>query len=240
MKRLIFAILIIFFYCSGPTYADIIWKIRDPHQIALTFDDGPSKPYTEKVLDILKQKKVKATFFVVGDKLGKNRDILNRITSEGHEIGNHTYTHSPITWLNDKKLKDDTETNFNIKEISYAKALYLGLWQSVAMIPGVSRSGATIIGGLLMGLKRETIVKFSFLLAVPTMLAATGYDLLKSYKEFSSNDVLNISIGFIVSFIFALIFIKWLINYVQKNNFIIFGIYRIAIAIIFFLVFFVF
>lgn len=158
------------------------------------------------------------------------------IVIENNYIKRHKYIRPEF----DKKLKDDTETNFNIKEISYAKALYLGLWQSVAMIPGVSRSGATIIGGLLMGLKRETIVKFSFLLAVPTMLAATGYDLLKSYKEFSSNDVLNISIGFIVSFIFALIFIKWLINYVQKNNFIVFGIYRIAIAIIFFLVFFVF
>lgn len=135
----------------------------------------------------------------------------------------------------DDKLKIEDKTNFNIKEISYLQAFYLGLWQSVAMIPGVSRSGATIIGGLLMNLKRETIVKFSFLLAVPTMAAATGLDLLKSYKDISGN-WLNIFVGFIVSFIFAMIFIKWLLAYIQKHNFKIFGWYRIIIAIIFLLV----
>ena len=128
-----------------------------------------------------------------------------------------------------------TSENFNIKEISYLQAFYLGLWQSIAMIPGVSRTGATIIGGLLMNLKRETIVKFSFLLAVPTMAAATGLDLIKSYKDISGN-LLNISVGFVVSFIFAMIFIKWLLAYVQKHNFKIFGWYRIFIAIAFLLV----
>lgn len=135
----------------------------------------------------------------------------------------------------DDRLKVEEKTNFNIKEISYMQAFYLGLWQSIAMIPGVSRSGATIIGGLLMNLKRETIVKFSFLLAVPTMAAATGLDLLKNYKDISGN-LLNISIGFVVSFIFAMIFIKWLLSYVQKNNFKIFGWYRIIIAIVFLLI----
>lgn len=138
----------------------------------------------------------------------------------------------------DKKLKEENNTTLKIKEISYKKAFFLGLWQSIAVIPGISRSGATIIGGLLMNLKRETIVKFSFLLAVPTMLAATGYDILKSYKDFSSADILNIGIGFVVSFIFALIFIKWLLSYIQKHNFVIFGWYRILISIIFFIVFF--
>ncbi|MFO0743573.1 MAG: undecaprenyl-diphosphate phosphatase [Candidatus Paceibacterota bacterium] len=139
---------------------------------------------------------------------------------------------------NKKIVKENAENKFNIKEITYKKAFYLGLWQSIAMIPGVSRSGATIIGGLLMDLKRETIVKFSFLLAVPTMLAATGYDLLKSYKDISFSEINSIAIGFITSFIFALIFIKWLINYVQRHNFIAFGWYRIIISIIFALVFF--
>lgn len=135
----------------------------------------------------------------------------------------------------DDRLKIEEKTNFNIKEISYAQAFYLGLWQSVAMIPGISRSGATIIGGLLMNLKRETIVKFSFLLAVPTMAAATGLDLLKNYKDLSGN-LLNIFVGFVVSFIFAMIFIKWLLAYIQKHNFKTFGWYRIIIAIVFLLV----
>ncbi|MBP9766140.1 MAG: undecaprenyl-diphosphate phosphatase [Candidatus Pacebacteria bacterium] len=135
----------------------------------------------------------------------------------------------------DDKLKGEEKNNFNIKEISYLQAFYLGLWQSVAMIPGVSRSGATIIGGLLMNLKRETIVKFTFLLAVPTMFAASLLDILKNYKDINEN-ILNISIGFIVAFIFALIFIKWLLAYIQKHNFKIFGWYRIIIAIIFLII----
>lgn len=140
-----------------------------------------------------------------------------------------------------KKHKEKIESGkeFDIKEITYKKAFYLGLWQSVAMIPGVSRSGATIVGGLLMKLKRETIVKFSFLLAVPTMLAATGFSLLKNYEQISASETNSIIIGFATSFIFALIFIKWLINYVQKHNFIVFGWYRIIIAVIFALVFFI-
>ena len=131
----------------------------------------------------------------------------------------------------DEKLKTEDYKKFNIKEISYLQAFYLGLWQSIAMIPGISRSGATIIGGLLMNLKRETIVKFSFLLAVPTMAAATGLDLIKNYENIHGN-ILNIFIGFIVSFIFAMIFIKLLLSYVQKHNFKIFGWYRIIISIL--------
>ena len=141
--------------------------------------------------------------------------------------------------IRNSKDKKEQLKEFDIKEVTYKKAFYLGLWQSIAMIPGVSRSGATIVGGLLMDLKRETIVKFSFLLAVPTMLAATGLDLLKNYKDISSSEINSIAIGLITSFIFALIFIKWLINYVQKHNFISFGYYRIIIAIIFALVFFI-
>lgn len=157
------------------------------------------------------------------------------ILIERNYIRKNKYNHPEF----DKKLLNQNK-DLNIKEISYKKALYLGLWQSVAMIPGVSRSGATVIGGLLMNLKRETIVKFSFLLAIPTMLAASLLDLYKSYELFSSSDILNIGIGFIVSFIFALIFIKWLLSYIQKHNFIPFGWYRIILALVFFLVFFVF
>ncbi|MEA4910678.1 Undecaprenyl-diphosphatase [bioreactor metagenome] len=157
------------------------------------------------------------------------------ILIERNYIKKNKYTHPEF----DKKLIDNKNKDLNIKEISYKKAFFLGLWQSVAMIPGVSRSGATVIGGLLMNLKRETIVKFSFLLAIPTMLGASVLDLYKSYQHFSSADILNISIGFIVSFVFALIFIKWLLSYIQKHNFIPFGWYRIILALVFFLVFFI-
>lgn len=157
------------------------------------------------------------------------------ILIEKNYIRKNKYTHPEF----DKKLASKQEKGLDIKGITYKKAFSLGLWQSVAMIPGVSRSGATIIGGLLMNLKRETIVKFSFLLAIPTMLAASLLDLYKSYHLFSSADFLNIGIGFVISFIFALIFIKWLLGYVQKHNFIPFGWYRIILALVFFIVFFV-
>jgi undecaprenyl-diphosphatase len=122
-----------------------------------------------------------------------------------------------------------------VGKIGYRQAVGIGLFQCLGMIPGVSRSAATIIGGLLLGLKRQTIVEFSFLLAVPTMLAATGYDLLKSGSSFSSADWLPLAVGFIVSFVVAIFSIKWLLRFIQKYSFIGFGVYRILAAIVFWL-----
>ena len=124
----------------------------------------------------------------------------------------------------------------DVGTISYGQAVSIGLFQCLGMIPGVSRSAATIIGGLLLGLKRQTIVEFSFLLAVPTMLAATGYDLLKSGSSFASADWAPLAVGFAVSFVVALISIKWLLNFIKKYSFIGFGAYRIVVAVIFWLV----
>ncbi len=118
-------------------------------------------------------------------------------------------------------------------EISYKQSLLIGLFQAVAIVPGVSRSAATIVGGLALGVRRVAIVEFSFLLAVPTMAAATGYDLLKSANSFSSADVLSLAIGFATSFIVALLAIKFLLSYIRTHSFIPFGIYRIAIALFF-------
>jgi len=120
-----------------------------------------------------------------------------------------------------------------LKDISYQQAFYIGLVQSLGMIPGVSRSGATIIGGLLMGIDRKTIVDFSFMLAIPTMLAATGYDLLKSYHSISSSDLGVLGIGFLVTFIVAIPAVIFLIRFVKKYNFIGFGIYRMVVALVF-------
>ncbi len=123
-----------------------------------------------------------------------------------------------------------------IEDMSLKQALGIGLVQSVSMIPGVSRSAATIIGGMFLGLKRTTATEFSFLLAIPTMFAATGLDLLKTDFKFSSNEALLLIIGFLGSFITALVVVKFLINYVKKNTFIPFGIYRIILSLLFWLV----
>lgn len=115
--------------------------------------------------------------------------------------------------------------------ISYKNAFLIGLFQAIAMIPGVSRAGATIIGGLALGISRRAIVEFSFLLAVPTMLAATGYDLIKNAGVFSIEQAGFLAVGFVVSFLVAILAIKFFLKFIQKYSFIPFGVYRIVAAI---------
>ena len=131
------------------------------------------------------------------------------------------------------KEKDDAIED--ISTIPYRTLLLIGLFQSIAMIPGVSRSAATIVGGLVLGLKRKTIVEFSFLLAVPTMLAATALDLLKNANQFSAAQINFLSVGFILSFVFAMLSVKFLLNFIKHHSFIWFGIYRIVLALSFWL-----
>jgi len=126
----------------------------------------------------------------------------------------------------------------DVRSITYAQAVVVGIFQAVAIIPGVSRSAATIVGGLVMGVGRVAIVEFSFLLAVPVMAAATALDLLKSAGTFSSADFTNLGVGFVVSFVVALLSIRFLLQYVRKHTFIPFGIYRILAALAFFLLVF--
>lgn len=130
--------------------------------------------------------------------------------------------------VTDAKLGTVTQ---QVKAISYPQALGIGLFQSLAIVPGVSRSAATVIGGLVLGLKRRTIVEFSFLLAIVTMGAATGLDVLKSYKEFSSANLPILGIGFVVSFLVALFAIKVLLKYIKNHTFVAFGVYRLALVI---------
>ncbi len=124
----------------------------------------------------------------------------------------------------------------HVEEVSYKQAFMIGLFQSLAMVPGTSRSGATIIGGLLIGLRRKTATEFSFLLAVPTMLAATAYDILKNYHSFRLDDIQALGVGFFTAFIVALMIIRWFISFVKRHTFISFGIYRIIVGVVFLLV----
>ncbi len=134
--------------------------------------------------------------------------------------------------------KEKEEAMQDVRSITYKQAVVVGIFQAIAIIPGVSRSAATIVGGLVMGIGRVAIVEFSFLLAVPVMAAATGLDLLKSAGTFSSADFANLAVGFVVSFVVALISIRFLLQYVRKHTFIPFGIYRILAALVFFLLVF--
>ena len=122
----------------------------------------------------------------------------------------------------------------DMSKIPYRYCLLIGVFQSFSAIPGLSRSAPTIMGGLFLGMKRQTIVLYSFLLAVPTMIAASGYDLVMSFKQFSGSDVNLLLVGFLTSFIVAMPSIKFFLGYVRKHNFIPFGIYRILLVVVFY------
>jgi undecaprenyl-diphosphatase len=123
----------------------------------------------------------------------------------------------------------------DLSRIPYKHCLIIGVCQTISIIPGVSRAAPTIIAGLALGMKRKTIVLFSFLLAVPTMIAASGFDLLNSAATFSPNQVSLLLIGFVTSFFVALAAIRIFLGYVAKNNFIPFGIYRIMLVVMFYI-----
>ena len=117
-----------------------------------------------------------------------------------------------------------------IERVTYPQAVIIGICQALAVIPGVSRSAATIAGGLMLGVSRSTIVEFSFLLAVPTMLAATILDVLKSSAAMTFADAGVLAVGFGAAFIIAFASVKFLLHYVKRNDFIVFGIYRIMVG----------
>jgi undecaprenyl-diphosphatase len=120
----------------------------------------------------------------------------------------------------------------DVEEVSYKQALWVGVAQIFSLIPGTSRAGATIVGGLLAGLDRKTSSDFSFLLAIPVMAAVSGYDLLKHYKDFADANLGAFIVGFAVSFVVAYITVKLFLVFIQKFSFVPFGIYRIIFGII--------
>jgi len=125
----------------------------------------------------------------------------------------------------------------NIESISIKNSFLIGVFQSFSIIPGVSRSAATIIGALFLGTKRKTAVEFSFLLAVPTMIAASALDISKSnFSAYTSFEFIFLAVGFITSFIVAILAVKFFLNFIKNHTFIPFGVYRIILAILFWLI----
>jgi len=120
----------------------------------------------------------------------------------------------------------------DVEKVNYKQALYIGLAQIFALIPGTSRAGSTIIGGLLSGLSRKCSAEFSFLLAFPVMLTVSGYDLLKHYHEFSSQNIETLIVGFVVSFVVAFLTMKLFLSFLNRFTFVSFGIYRILFGLV--------
>ena len=135
-----------------------------------------------------------------------------------------------LEWYWGKYPKKNTAT---LATLPFKSLIAIGLFQSFSMVPGVSRAGATIVGGMLSGLNRKDAVELSFLLAVPTMAAAVGLDLLKSAHTFTSGQIGILALGFILSWITAYIVIKGFIRYVTHSTFTGFGIYRIIAALLY-------
>jgi len=122
------------------------------------------------------------------------------------------------------------------EKISYSQAFFIGLFQSIALIPGVSRSGSTILGAMALGISRDVSIRFSFLLAIPTMSIASGYIIFKNSESLNMDNLELLGVGFLFSFIFGVIAIKTFLKIVAKYTFIPFGIYLIMTAIIFYIV----
>jgi len=120
----------------------------------------------------------------------------------------------------------------SVDELSWTDALKVGCAQAFALIPGTSRSGATIIGGMLFGLSRQAATEFSFFLAIPTLFAATGYDLVKNRHLLSTGDLSMIAVGFAVAFVSAFFTIRALLRYVAHHDFVPFAWYRIAFGLV--------
>lgn len=195
--------------------------------------------YTKKLLNINLLKKLFVAFVptaVVGFTLYP--------VIKNYLLGSSTITLNALFWggvaliiielfISRKNSQGKQNNNGQLSDISYKQAFLVGCFQSLSVVPGVSRAAATIVGGLTVGLERSVATEFSFLLAVPTMIGATGLDLYKSKDYLSASNGLTLFVGTALSFVFAMIAIKFLVNYVKKHNFIVFGVYRILLAALF-------
>ena len=138
-----------------------------------------------------------------------------------------------ILWLETWQAKSGRAPRVaTMDDMTWKDALGVGFMQCLALIPGTSRSGATIIGGMALGLSRTAATEFSFFLAIPTIFGATVYDLWKSREMLSTDGLPGIAVGFVVSFVSAIVVVRWLLRYVAHNDFKAFGWYRIVFGIL--------
>lgn len=195
--------------------------------------------YTKKVLQNLKLIPILLTAFLPSAFLG----FLFYDFIKSSLLGNESVTvlmlfvGGVLIILFEKFYRKTTHQTVNLEKVNFMQALLVGIGQSFSMVPGVSRAAATILSGMATGMDRKTSVEFSFLLAVPTMFAATFLDLYKSDFNFSQTEYLQLVLGVIISFVTAYLAIKTLLKFVNTNSFVIFGVYRIILAVVFYFLF---
>lgn len=204
----------------GPILAILIYFRKDLWQIVR---DLPRDPRARRlVLNLI-------LAFIPAAVIGL---ILKDIPENGALIGTALLVGGIIFLLIEANPRKATVNE--LYEITPLQAGIIGVAQITALIPGVSRSGATIVAGLLIGLRRDVITKFTFYLAIPTLIAATGYSLFKSLRagEFAGSSFGLLIVGTVVAFVSAYAAIAWFMRYVSTHNFRLFGIYRIVVGII--------
>lgn len=132
-----------------------------------------------------------------------------------------------IFLMTERWIKHKSPSVDNLDNLNFKQALWIGIAQVFALIPGTSRAGSTIVGALFVGLSRKASAEFSFLLALPVMMAASGYDLLSNYKEFAGEQLTPLVIGFVMAFLSAFVVMKLFMAFLEKFTFVAFGWYRI-------------
>jgi undecaprenyl-diphosphatase len=135
----------------------------------------------------------------------------------------------------ERAFNNRNDENRNIEELTLKQAAIIGVIQSLSMVPGVSRSASTIVGGMLFGLSRKAAVEFSFLLAMPVMAAATTLDILQSGFSYSSTELMQLGVGLLIAFIVARLSVDWLVSFVEKHSLSVFGWYRVVLVIVYLL-----
>ncbi len=128
--------------------------------------------------------------------------------------------------------KEKNHTTTQVENVTFKQSIWIGIAQVFAVIPGTSRAGSTIVGALLTGLSRKAAAEYSFLLAIPVMVAASGHDLVKHYSEFSDANFIALGVGFITAFVVAYLTMMFFIKFLEKFTFVAFGIYRILFGIL--------
>jgi undecaprenyl-diphosphatase len=138
-----------------------------------------------------------------------------------------------ILWVERRAARTPATARIdNVDAITWRDALKIGLCQALALIPGTSRSGATIIGAMIFGLSRRAATEFSFFLAIPTLFAATGYELFRNRALLTGGDLSMIGVGFVTAFVSAFLVVRWLLRYVAHHDFVPFAWYRIGFGIV--------
>ncbi len=159
-----------------------------------------------------------------------------------HDLVKEFFTLAIVAWMfiiggiifliMEKLYNEGTHRTHDIDDLSIKQAFWIGIAQMFALIPGTSRAGASIVGGIMVGLDRKTSAEFSFLLALPVLAAASGLDLLKNYSEFANTSWMPLLVGFVMAYIVAYLTMSLFIKFLQKFTFNAFGIYRILFGLV--------